>query len=125
MDWICDDQLPSEIKPAFQELKVIKHLNDAGFRKKFGFTCLCVVSNHLCTLVPAEKLVSSARKPTGRGLSRKDAGYRFLNHGGYAWRRFLTRMSLETVHRMERLTSDRRDDRIICKDKYEPLNGSQ
>ncbi|MDQ1914762.1 hypothetical protein RAC89_30735 [Paenibacillus sp. GD4] len=39
MDWICDDQLPSEIKPAFQELKVIKHLNDAGFRKKFGFTC--------------------------------------------------------------------------------------
>jgi transposase len=33
------DQLPQEIKPAFQELKVLKHLNAAGFRKKFGFTC--------------------------------------------------------------------------------------
>lgn len=30
------DQLPNEIKPAFQELKVLKHLRDAGFRKKFG-----------------------------------------------------------------------------------------
>lgn len=33
------DQLPKEIKPAFKELNVIKHLNGAGFKKKFGFTC--------------------------------------------------------------------------------------
>ncbi|EFM11435.1 conserved hypothetical protein [Paenibacillus curdlanolyticus YK9] len=33
------DQLPYEIKPAFQELKVIKHLRSAIFIKKFGFKC--------------------------------------------------------------------------------------
>ncbi|GAA3413146.1 hypothetical protein ACFFNY_01235 [Paenibacillus hodogayensis] len=33
------DQLPNEIKPAFEELNVLKHLRDAGFKKKFGLTC--------------------------------------------------------------------------------------
>ena len=33
------DQLPKEIKPVFEELKIVKHLNNAGFKKKFGFTC--------------------------------------------------------------------------------------
>lgn len=33
------DQLPNEIKPAFLELNVLKHLRGAGFKKKFGFTC--------------------------------------------------------------------------------------
>lgn len=33
------DQLPYEIKPAFQELNVLKHLRGAGFKKKLGFTC--------------------------------------------------------------------------------------
>src|SRR5690606_35996815 len=32
-------QLPNEIKPVFKELNVFKHLNHAGFKKKFGFTC--------------------------------------------------------------------------------------
>ncbi|MBP1989397.1 hypothetical protein J2Z66_000992 [Paenibacillus eucommiae] len=33
------DQLPNEIKPALQELKVLKYLRDAGFRKKLGYAC--------------------------------------------------------------------------------------
>ncbi|SCW71171.1 hypothetical protein SAMN04487970_10581, partial [Paenibacillus tianmuensis] len=32
------NQLPKEIKPAFQELNVLKHLKDAKINKKFGFT---------------------------------------------------------------------------------------
>jgi hypothetical protein len=32
------NQLPNELKPAFQELKVMQHLQQAGFRKRFGFS---------------------------------------------------------------------------------------
>lgn len=32
------DQLPIEIRPAFQELGVLKHLRQAGFRKAFGYS---------------------------------------------------------------------------------------
>ena len=31
------NQLPKEIKPAFKELQVIKHLKDAKINKKFGY----------------------------------------------------------------------------------------
>ena len=33
------DQLPNEIKLAFDELQILQHLRKAGFKKKFGFTC--------------------------------------------------------------------------------------
>ncbi|HBW36515.1 MAG TPA: hypothetical protein DEF89_14880 [Desulfosporosinus sp.] len=33
------NQLPKEIQPAFKELKVLKHLRNSGFKKKFGFSC--------------------------------------------------------------------------------------
>jgi hypothetical protein len=36
---LCLNQLPNELKPAFEELKVMKHLQQAGFRKQFGFSC--------------------------------------------------------------------------------------
>jgi hypothetical protein len=34
---LCN-QLPKEIKPAFKELKVLKHLKDAKIKRKFGYT---------------------------------------------------------------------------------------
>jgi hypothetical protein len=33
------NQLPNEIKSAFDELQILQHLRKAGFKKKFGFTC--------------------------------------------------------------------------------------
>ena len=33
------NQLPNELKSAFQELNVMKHLRQAGLRKRFGFSC--------------------------------------------------------------------------------------
>ena len=32
-------QLSDEIKPVFQKLRVLKHLRNAGIRKRFGFSC--------------------------------------------------------------------------------------
>ncbi|MDO0824645.1 hypothetical protein M8H41_17560 [Desulfosporosinus nitroreducens] len=33
------NQLPKEIQLAFKELKVLQHLRNAGFKKRFGFSC--------------------------------------------------------------------------------------
>ena len=33
------NQLPNEIKLAFNELQILQCLRKAGFKKKFGFTC--------------------------------------------------------------------------------------
>lgn len=33
------NQHSNEIQPAFKELKVLKHLRNAGFEKRFGLTC--------------------------------------------------------------------------------------
>ena len=34
-----NNQLPNEIKSAFNELQILQYLRKAGFKKKFGFTC--------------------------------------------------------------------------------------
>ncbi len=33
------DKLPLQMRPAFQELGVLKHLRNSGFKKTFGYTC--------------------------------------------------------------------------------------
>ena len=83
------DQLPGEIKAAFSELNVVKHLRGAGFKKKFGFTCVCLFRLVFVLLFHQKnwfRLLESKKRESFPG---KDAVYRFLNHSSYAWRRFL------------------------------------
>lgn len=112
------DQLPKEIKPAFKELNVIKHLNGAGFKKKFGFTCAYL----FCLVFVLLRLLESNKSEAFPG---KDAIYRFLNHSGYSWRRFLSSLSSETVRRVERLTSDNRETAFIIDDSMFERNRSK
>jgi len=48
-----ENQLPKEIQAAFKELKILQHLRNAGFKKRFGFTCtylfqivFCLIFHH-------------------------------------------------------------------------------
>ena len=107
------DQLPQEIKPAFQELKVLKHLNAAGFRKKFGFTCAWLFRLVFVLMFHQKNWFRLLESNKGETFPGKDAVYRFLNHGGYAWRRFLLSLSGETIARMEPLTSSNRETALI------------
>lgn len=119
------DQLPPEMRPAFQELAILKHLRNAGFKKTFGYTC-----SHLFMLVFVLlfrqknwfRLLESAKGQTFPG---KDAVYRFLNHSQFAWRRFLTSLSSDTVQRVETLTSVARTSVFIVDDSMFERNRSK
>lgn len=119
------DQLPKEIKPAFQELKVIKHLNAAGFKKKFGFTCSYLFRLVFVLLFHQKNWFRLLESNKGEGFPGKDSVYRFLNHSNYAWRRFLLSLSIETVQKIERLTSNNRETVFIFDDSMFERNRSK
>ncbi|WP_199241781.1 hypothetical protein [Desulfosporosinus sp. Sb-LF] len=53
------------------------------------------------------------------------AVYRFFNHSGYAWRRFLTSLSAETVKKVCSLTSSNRLNAFIVDDSMYERNRSK
>lgn len=119
------DQLPNEMKPAFQELNVLKHLRKAGFKKKFGFTCACLFRLVFVLLFHQKNWFRLLESKKGETFPGKDAVYRFLNHSGYAWRRFLLTLSGETILRMEPLTSATRETAFIFDDSMFERNRSK
>jgi DDE superfamily endonuclease len=119
------DQLPKEIKPAFTELNVLKHLNGAGFRKKFGLTCANLFQLVFVLLFHQKNWYRLLESSKSESFPGKDAVYRFLNHSGYAWRRFLLSLSGETVQRMEKLTSADRETAFIFDDSMFERNRSK
>jgi hypothetical protein len=119
------DQLPNEIKPAFQELKVLKHLNAAGFKKKFGFTCAYLFRLVFILLFHQKNWFRLLESNKGESFPGKDTVYRFLNHSGYAWRRFLLSLSTDTVLRVEKLTSTNRITAFIFDDSMFERNRSK
>jgi len=119
------DQLPKEIKPAFQELKVIKHLNNAGFKKKLGFTCAYLFRIVFVLLFHQKNWFRLLESNKGKLFPGKDAIYRFLNHNGYSWRRFLLSLSSDTIQRVEKLTSDSRETAFIIDDSMFERNRSK
>ncbi|CAG7657608.1 transposase [Paenibacillus allorhizosphaerae] len=99
------DQLPKVIKPAFQELNVLKHLNAVGFKKKFGLIGAYLFRLVFILLFHQKNWFRLLESNKSESFPGKDTVYRFLNHSGYGWRRFLLSLSSETVLRVEKLTS--------------------
>jgi hypothetical protein len=62
----------------------------------------------------------------GESAPGKDAVYRFLNHAGLAWRRFLLSLSMEAVNKTSALTSGKRVSAyVVDESMYEPTEASQ
>lgn len=119
------DQLPNEMKAAFLELNVLKHLRGASFKKKFGFTCACLFRLVFVLLFHQKNWFRLLESKKGEAFPGKDTVYRFLNHSGYAWRRFLLSLSGETISRMELLTSANRQTAFIFDDSMYERNRSK
>ncbi|WP_391572736.1 transposase [Cohnella sp.] len=119
------NQLPNELKPAFQELKVIQHLQHAGFRKRFGFSCSGLFQLVFVLLFHQKNWFRLLESLKSEAMSGKDAVYRFLNHTGFAWRRFLTSLSVATVKKVDALTSADRDAVLIVDDSMFERNRSK
>jgi hypothetical protein len=61
----------------------------------------------------------------GESYPGKDAVYRFLNHCGYAWRRFLLLLSSHVVQRIKALTSKKRVTALVIDDSMYDRNRSK
>ena len=98
------DQLPNEIQSAFNELQILHYLRKAGFKKKFGFTCSKLFQLVFVLVFYHKNWFQLLESNKGESFPGKDTVYRFLNHCGYAWRRFLLFLSSATVAKVHSLT---------------------
>jgi hypothetical protein len=119
------NQLPKELKGAFQELKIIKILQQAGFRKQIGFSCARLFQLVFVLLFHQKNWFRLLESSKGESYPGKDAVYRFLNHAGFAWRRFLTLLSIATVEKVSVLTSMDRTSVFIIDDSMFERNRSK
>ncbi|EXX90864.1 transposase [Paenibacillus darwinianus] len=119
------NQLPNEIKPAFKELKVLQHLKTAGFKKKFGFTCSFLFQLVFVLLFHHKNWFRLLESEKAESFPGKDAVYRFLNHSGYAWRRFLSLLSASTINKIQPLTGVNRVSVFVIDDSMFERNRSK
>jgi hypothetical protein len=121
---VLQNQLPNEIKPAFKELKVLQHLRTAGFKKKFGYTCSFLFQLVFVLLFHHKNWIRLLENEKSEAFPGKDAVYRFLNHSGYAWRRFLTLLSFSTIDKVQALASTDRISVFVVDDSMFERNRS-
>lgn len=119
------NQLPDAMKPVFHELKVLQHLSASGLKKKFGFTCAYLFQLVFVLLFHHKNWFQLLESQKGESFPGKDAVYRFLNHSGYAWRRFLTSLSSFTIGKVQPLTGDDRVAVFIVDDSMFERNRSK
>jgi hypothetical protein len=119
------NQLPKEIQIAFKELKVLQHLRSAGIKKRFGFSCSYLFQVIFALIFHHKNWFGLLNSSKGELFPGKDAVYRFLNHTGYAWRRFLLFLSADTIQKVYYLTSAQRVTVLIVDDSMYERNRSK
>ena len=119
------NQLPKEIKPAFEELNVLKHLKDAKINKKFGYPAAYLFQLVFVLLFHQKNWFRLLESDKAESFPGKDAVYRFLNHTKFAWRHFLLSLSTATIQKVETLTSDKRVNVFIFDDSMFERNRSK
>lgn len=119
------NQLPKKLKCSFQELRVTKFLQQAGFRKRFGFRCTGLFQLVFMLLFHHKNGFRLLESNKGSSFPGKDAVYRFLNHPGFAWRRFLTMLSIATAQKVNDLTAIDRTSVFVVDDSMFERNRSK
>lgn len=119
------NQLPKEIKPAFEELHVLKHLKNAKISKKFGYSAAYLFQLVFVLLFHQKNWFRLLESEKAESFPGKDAVYRFLNHAKFAWRQFLLSLSTATIQKVETLTSDKRVTAFIFDDSMFDRNRSK
>ncbi|TVY07048.1 IS4 family transposase [Paenibacillus cremeus] len=106
----------------FSTLRIGHLLRQAGIRKSFGLPALSVFQL-IFTLIFQQRSWSRLLESSRSTLPGKDVVYRFLNHPGFAWRRFFQTLSLNVIQRFESLTSTTRvrvfivDDSVLKRNR--------
>ena len=119
------NQLPTEIRSSFDELKVLKHLRKSGITKRFGFSCGYLFQLVFVLIFHHRNWFQLLESAKGEDFPGKDTVYRFLNHAGFAWRRFLLSLSAEAVKNTDSLTSSKRVRAFVIDDSMYERNRSK
>jgi hypothetical protein len=119
------NQLPTELKSAFNELNILKHLRNAGITKGFGFSCAYLFQLIFCLIFEQKNWYRLLESKKSENLPEKDTVYRFLNHSKYNWRRFLLSLSTATISKVSRLTKSDRPKVLIVDDSAYERNRSK
>jgi hypothetical protein len=120
-----ENQLPNEIKFAFHELGILKHLRNAGINKCEGFSGAYLFQIVFTLIFHHKNWFQLLESKKGASYPGKDAVYRFLNHCEYAWRRFLLLLSSHIVQRVKTLTSNKRVNALVIDDSMFDRNRSK
>ena len=120
-----NNQLPNELKFVFRELEIFKHLRDAGIKKRFGFTASYLFQLIFCLIFHHKSWFTLLQSKKGEHYPAKDAVYRFMNHSKFAWRRFLTLFSANTIQKVNVLTDSKRPKVLIIDDSMFDRNRSK
>ena len=120
-----NNQLPTEIKATFKELKVLKHLRNAGITKSIGFSCGFLFQLIFCLIFENKNWFRMMESKKSTELPAKDAVYRFLNRSTFNWRRFLLSLSSHTIGKVSKLTRHDRPKVLILDDSAYDRNRSK
>jgi hypothetical protein len=118
-------QLPNELTSVFKELNILQHLRNAGITKRFGFACSYLFQIVLCLIFHHKNWFRLLESKKAEGFPAKDTVYRFLNHPGYSWRRFLLSLSSSTIQKASKLTSSNRTAVFVIDDSAFERNRSK
>lgn len=119
------NQLPKEMKSAFNELQILKHLRNAGITKNFGFSCAYLFKLVFCLIFEQKNWFRLLESRKSESLPEKNTVYRFLNHSQFNWRRFFLSLSSATISKVSRLTRSHRPNVLIIDDSAYERNRSK
>ncbi|MUV39262.1 hypothetical protein JNUCC1_03135 [Lentibacillus sp. JNUCC-1] len=120
-----NNQLPNEIKSTFKELKVLKHLRNAGITKSFGFSCAYIFQLIFSLIFENKNWFRTLEGKRAADVPAKDTIYRFLNQSTFNWRRFLLSLVAYTISKVSKLTRHDRPKVFILDDSSYDRNRSK
>ncbi|QQK76293.1 transposase [Salicibibacter cibarius] len=118
-------QLPNELRSTFRELKMLKHLRNAGITKSFGFSCGYLFQLVFCLIFEHKNWFQFLESKKSDESPAKDTVYRFLNESTFAWRRFLLFLSAHTIGKVTKLTRHDRPKVFVLDDSSYDRNRSK
>lgn len=113
------------MKQSFSDLRIGKHLHDAGIRKKRGFSCLTLFQLLFLLVFEHRNWYQACHSKKADDLPGKDAMYDFLKIPTFNWRKFLLSLSREAVLRFRKLTASDRVSVFILDDSVYSRNRSK
>lgn len=120
-----NNQLPTETKLTFKELRILKHLRNAGITKFTGYSTIYMFQLIFGLVFTHKNWFQLLQSKKASDVPSKDTVYRFLNKSTFNWRRFLLSFVAYTIGKVSMLTHHNRPKVFIIDDSSYDRNRSK